>query len=289
MTFAAPGSCRAGPAFPVQMSAATLEAHSEGRENNFDVLRLGAATAVLLSHSFVVTGSAEPLIGHWPLGTLGVEVFFAISGFLIAMSWSTAPGPSQLLRAAGAADHAGADRHGDGLRLPARAAGHDRFALRLRQRRDYPRIRDRQRGAVGTAGVAHHVALDLPGVFESNPDRSVNRSLWTLPIEAEAYAILALIGLAGADDRVAGARRRAGSSSSRWRPPAVTDLPLIGSPLDFLRGADGLTAHFVALFFTAAPALPLPLEDPAAPRPRPRSRWGRWSSRWEHPRSGPCC
>ena len=74
------------------MSAATLEAHSEGRENNFDVLRLGAATAVLLSHSFVVTGEAEPLIGHWPLGTLGVEVFFAISGFLIAMSWWRRPG-----------------------------------------------------------------------------------------------------------------------------------------------------------------------------------------------------
>ena len=68
----------------------------------------------------------------------------------------------------------------------------------------------------------------------------------------------------------------------------MTDLPLIGSPLDFLRGADGLTAHFVALFFTAAvlyrcrSRIPLRLDLAAL-------ALGRWSSRWEHPRSGPCC
>ncbi len=233
------------------MSAATLEAHSEGRENNFDVLRLGAATAVLLSHSFVVTGRAEPLIGHWPLGTLGVEIFFAISGFLIAMSWWRRPGlRSFFVRR--------------GLRImPALIVTVMVSAFLLgplvttRTTSEYtgaaatPEYVTDNVVAVGTAGVAHHVALDLPGVFESNPDRSVNRSLWTLPIEAEAYVILALIGLAGlltgSVALVAG-----GFFLLSVAPAGVTDLPVIGSGLDFLRGSDGLTAHFVALFFMAA-------------------------------------
>ncbi len=232
------------------MSAATLEAYSEGRENNFDVLRLGAATAVLLSHSFVVTGNAEPLVGRWPLGTLGVEVFFVISGFLIAMSWSRRPGLRNFVVRRG-------------LRiLPALIVTVMACAFLLgplvttRSPSGYasdaatPEYVTDNVLAVGTGGVAHHIALDLPGVFESNPDQSVNRSLWTLPIETEAYAILALIGIMGA---LTGslALVAAGFFLLSVAPGTVTDLPLVGSPLDFLRGADGLTAHFLALFFTA--------------------------------------
>ena len=51
-----------------------LAAASESRDNNFDVLRLFAATLVLVSHSFPLTGRHEPLTPH-TLGTVGVEIF----------------------------------------------------------------------------------------------------------------------------------------------------------------------------------------------------------------------
>ena len=55
------------------------------------MLRLVAATLVLVSHSFVVVGAAEPFVGHFLQGTLGVDIFFAISGFLVAKSWFSQP------------------------------------------------------------------------------------------------------------------------------------------------------------------------------------------------------
>ena len=65
--------------------------YSAGRDNNFNLLRFIAASAVLVSHSFLlVTGDprAEPLrqsLGL-SLGELAVGVFFATSGFLVTGS-----------------------------------------------------------------------------------------------------------------------------------------------------------------------------------------------------------
>ena len=63
------------------------------RYGGFDVLRIVAALAVILNHSFALTGNARDrisfFVGHHrvPLGTLGVSVFFVTSGFLVAGSW----------------------------------------------------------------------------------------------------------------------------------------------------------------------------------------------------------
>jgi peptidoglycan/LPS O-acetylase OafA/YrhL len=57
------------------------------RQNNFDLLRLIAAIAVLFSHSFPMVGETEPTIAGTTLGTTAVWVFFAISGYLIVGSW----------------------------------------------------------------------------------------------------------------------------------------------------------------------------------------------------------
>ncbi|HUN47630.1 MAG TPA: acyltransferase [Stellaceae bacterium] len=64
------------------------------RRNNFDVLRLLAATAVIFSHAiFLSTGrlDSEPLMrltgGQTNLGVIGVFVFFVISGYLVTQSW----------------------------------------------------------------------------------------------------------------------------------------------------------------------------------------------------------
>lgn len=64
------------------------------RRNNFDALRLVAATAVIFSHAFLLaTGeeAGEPLMrltgGQAILGVVGVFVFFVISGYLVTQSW----------------------------------------------------------------------------------------------------------------------------------------------------------------------------------------------------------
>jgi len=64
------------------------------RRNNFDALRLLAATSVILTHAFLLaegTQDRDPLVvltlHQCPLGLVGVFVFFAISGFLVTQSW----------------------------------------------------------------------------------------------------------------------------------------------------------------------------------------------------------
>lgn len=74
-----------------------------GRDNNFLIIRLLAATAVVVGHSFALSyleclGCTDPglLLGMpVPVHSLGVEVFFMVSGFLIAASGEKiAPGIS---------------------------------------------------------------------------------------------------------------------------------------------------------------------------------------------------
>ena len=65
-------------------------AFAAGRDNNLNLLRMIAASMVLFSHSYVLTGriDQEPLTvlsGHrTDVATLGVVMFFGVSGFLIA-------------------------------------------------------------------------------------------------------------------------------------------------------------------------------------------------------------
>lgn len=233
------------------MTATTLDARASGRENNFDVLRLLGATLVLASHSFVVTGAAEPRIGHWPLGTFGVEVFFAISGFLIAASWLRRPGLRGFVVRRG-------------LRiLPALAVTVVLCALLLG-----PLATDLSLSSyftdpatlgyvidnlvsTATGGFGHQIALELPGVFGSHPDHAVNVSLWTLPIEVRAYGVVAVLGIIGLLSRAVVPVAIAFFALS-IAPAGIVDLPLLGAPLDFLRGADGLAAHLTAMFFVSA-------------------------------------
>jgi len=68
-----------------------------GRRNNFDFLRFFAATLVIVSHSYYIAlgaagaDMAEPLHelthGQLSLGSLGLAVFFVISGFLVTQSY----------------------------------------------------------------------------------------------------------------------------------------------------------------------------------------------------------
>ncbi len=68
------------------------------RFDSFDLLRAVGALAVLVSHSFALTGRPEPGVpGADTLGGLGVAIFFSISGYLIALSWRRDPRPGAFL------------------------------------------------------------------------------------------------------------------------------------------------------------------------------------------------
>ena len=65
------------------------------RKNNFDFIRLMAASLVIFSHCFPLTlpseNAEEPLMivsgGQITLGNLSVMIFFVVSGFLITQSF----------------------------------------------------------------------------------------------------------------------------------------------------------------------------------------------------------
>jgi len=72
----------------------TFERLSEGRSNNFDILRLALAVLVVLNHSYGLLlgpSAPEPMVvltrGQVGFGDLAVDFFFVISGFLITASW----------------------------------------------------------------------------------------------------------------------------------------------------------------------------------------------------------
>jgi peptidoglycan/LPS O-acetylase OafA/YrhL len=161
------------------------------------VLRLAAAGLVLVSHCFALAGHAEPRVGRTTLGIIGVEIFFAISGFLVTGSWLARPRTRSFVfkRA---------------LRiLPALALTVVLSAFVLG-----PLVSSLSTGdylgrtepahyvadnliAVGTADAVGELAYRLPGVFATNETNVVNGSLWTLPVEIRAYLLVLALGLTG--------------------------------------------------------------------------------------------
>jgi peptidoglycan/LPS O-acetylase OafA/YrhL len=155
--------------------------------NSFDFARLWAALLVLYSHAFAIGGAPEPVIaGFCSLGSLGLLIFFSISGYLVSMSWLS-----------------------DGSVV--------RFAIR-RSLRIFPALTvvillsTFVLGPIVAtvpmrvyfhhpatyrylANIGLYVSYYLPGCFEHVPiANAVNGSLWSLPAEVLMYIILGGLG-----------------------------------------------------------------------------------------------
>jgi peptidoglycan/LPS O-acetylase OafA/YrhL len=169
----------------------TLGEASARPDNNFNLIRLFAAWAVIYahSHSLAVWGGVDVVV-QWlhfkHSGTIAVDVFFVISGFLIAASLERNRLPSFLLSRA--------LRIFPGL-LACVAIWAFVLGPLLTNVADYWHHPEVLRYFTANVGLSLNTAYFLPGVFEGLPFESVNGSLWSLPIEARLYLGMAAIGV----------------------------------------------------------------------------------------------
>jgi peptidoglycan/LPS O-acetylase OafA/YrhL len=149
------------------------------RSNGFDVLRLLAAAMVIFGHAYPLTGNVAPGLLANGIQTIGVKIFFVISGYLITKSWQSDPNLYRfwLKRAL---------RIMPGLTCLCLVTVFILGPL------------------ISTLGVADYLSnpgtgfyfwnlllypiYQLPGVFQGNIyGPAVNGSLWSLPVEVAMY------------------------------------------------------------------------------------------------------
>jgi peptidoglycan/LPS O-acetylase OafA/YrhL len=169
---------------------------AQGRDNNLNLIRAIAATAVLVSHAWPIAlggGTPEPLsaLTGRSLGTWAVDVFFVISGFLIAASFSRRPDAGAFLSARSFRLFPGLFVS---LLLVAFVMGPLVTTLPLATYLNDPDL---------SWFMIRNMALvsplyTLPGVFETNPYPTVEGSIWTLVHEVVCYMGVLAIGLLGA-------------------------------------------------------------------------------------------
>ena len=164
----------------------TATAH---RSNNLDALRLIGALAVIFGHAYHIVGRPfeNPVVAGYPVQTLGVIIFFSISGYLITASWSRTKSPVSYFAARS-------------LRIfPALilvvlvcmfVVGPLVTVLPAGQYFDAPNFWSY------LGNIILRPQYELPGVWGDHPyPNAVNGSLWTLPAEFFCYLLVPLVFL----------------------------------------------------------------------------------------------
>lgn len=166
---------------------------SQGRDNNFNLIRILAAFAVLVTHSFALaigTPDAEPFRAQigMTMGAIAVDIFFVTSGFLVTFSlmsrqctvdfiWARVLRiyPALLVM----------------LFMTVFVMG---LLLTSLTTQNYLTSHETFKYLAKCASLVTGVAYNLPGVFDDNPIKyAVNGSLWTMPNEIRLYILLAII------------------------------------------------------------------------------------------------
>lgn len=172
------------------MSPTLAQAWDSGR-NHFHALRLFAAWLVIWSHAYPITGRADEPFARLTMaksaGALAVDMFFLVSGFLVAASVQRHPWRHFLLARA--------------LRIyPALLVCVllTVFVLGPVLTTDPGYWTDARTWEYlwGNATL-WRAEFWLPGVFEGLPRDAVNGSLWTLPIEVRLYVLLLVAAVLG--------------------------------------------------------------------------------------------
>jgi peptidoglycan/LPS O-acetylase OafA/YrhL len=165
------------------------------RDNNLNLIRALAATAVLVSHAFPIAlgpGTPEPFEA-WlgaSLGHMAVLVFFAASGFLITASFQRSENLSAFAAARAARLLPGL---AVSILLVALVMGPAVTTLSPAEYLAEPRTWT----FILRNILTYPVQFDLPGVFQTNPNTAVEGSIWTLCYEIACYVGVAMAGVAG--------------------------------------------------------------------------------------------
>jgi peptidoglycan/LPS O-acetylase OafA/YrhL len=181
-----------GPLIASGPTLATVGDYFAAGRNNFHWIRLAAAWMVIYGHSYAITKEngrdlVLQLIGYRFAGGVAVEVFFLVSGFLVAASMARSSLPRYLWARF--------------LRIfPALAvcAALTTFVLGPLLSSDPNYWREAQTWRYFYMNVSLITTeYFLPGVFQDLPDKAVNGSLWSLPLEVWLYLVIAAFGLFG--------------------------------------------------------------------------------------------
>jgi len=127
--------------------------------------------------------------GTFTTGSLGVIMFFVISGYLITMSWDKRRSIVRFLWARF-------------LRLVPALAGVALFTIFIigpltTHQNIWEYFTSRATWSYLSIITVFFPSYSLPGVFTHNPVNMVNGALWTLPIESTMYLIILAIGVLG--------------------------------------------------------------------------------------------
>jgi peptidoglycan/LPS O-acetylase OafA/YrhL len=166
------------------------------RDNNFNLIRMIAASAVLVSHAYPISlgmGAAEPLSTtlSMSLGWLAVASFFAISGFFISQSFEDRSSFLEFCLARIFRIYPGLLVV---LLLTALVIGPAFTELPVRAFFSH---------ADTISYLPRNLSLkwlqyELPGVFTKNPyPMAINGSLWTLFYEVVCYGMVVVVGALG--------------------------------------------------------------------------------------------
>ncbi|MFA9229772.1 MAG: acyltransferase family protein [Microgenomates group bacterium] len=197
---------------------------ADGRDNNLNLIRFLAATAVLVSHAVPITLGetvAEPLEAVFgrSLGSVAVFIFFAISGFLISASFVRSSSGGAFWRARA-------------LRiipclvvsvvLVGFVLGPAVTTLPLTDYLTQPKI---------WTFLPRNILLalpqyTLPGVFETNPYPTVLGSIWTLVHEVGCYGMVFVLGLLGCLRTSNRMMLALGAYAAFWAVTVFFDIPL---------------------------------------------------------------
>lgn len=178
-------------------NGATVASHLAHRSDNFLLLRIVAALAVIYGHSFAIAradGTVDLFVRHgWPMysGDIAVAMFFVISGFMVSGSYLARADLFEFAKARL-------------LRLvPAFALVLVSCAfvlgpiLTTLDVRDYFRDPTVSEYVLKNLRFSSDMAWQLPGVFKANVRDAVNGSIWTLPAEMRMYLLVAALGVFG--------------------------------------------------------------------------------------------
>jgi len=174
-------------------SLATL---SKGRDNNLNLLRFTAATAVVYAHSFGITGHTSGEIFYSVygvgLGDIGVDMFFVVSGFLVTKSfcskdlrhfvWARIMRIYPALWVSSLLFVAVVGLFFTPLPTIEFWSSHDSLLYLLKNATMLP-------------GIGAEMRLSF--AFDS-AHTEFNTSLWTLPLELQMYMLLSVLGIIGA-------------------------------------------------------------------------------------------